>query len=62
MNENDLVARLTGRARYLRDQGQIKSPELLEEAARAMAARATLKQSESLAEPNSEIGEGRHGE
>lgn len=31
--ENDLVGRLLGRAQYLRDLGQVKTPQLLEEAA-----------------------------
>lgn len=33
LTENDLISRLLGRAKHLRDVGAIKSPELLEEAA-----------------------------
>ena len=33
MTDEELVARLKGRAQFCRDRGEVKSPELLEEAA-----------------------------
>jgi len=33
----DLIERLTGRARFCRDRGEVKTPELLEEAAAKIA-------------------------
>lgn len=36
-NRNTLTDQLIGRARFLRDRGEIKSPQLLEEAARALS-------------------------
>ncbi|HED1419998.1 TPA: hypothetical protein R4S64_001981 [Kluyvera georgiana] len=33
LTENDLISRLLGRAKYLRDIGEVKTPELLEAAA-----------------------------
>lgn len=36
IERGDLVAQITGRARFLRDRGEIKSPGTLEEAARSL--------------------------
>lgn len=33
MEENSLIERLRGRAAYLRDNGEVKSPDLMEDAA-----------------------------
>ncbi|NCH77932.1 hypothetical protein [Cronobacter sakazakii] len=38
--EDDFISKLTGRAKYLREKGEIKSPELLERAADALRERA----------------------
>ena len=44
LTENDsLVRRLQGRARFLRTRGEIKSPDLMEQAARELAARSECK-------------------